>query len=235
MIASQVPMEAQQLLAMLQLGDSFFPSGMYTQSHGLERFIECGTRGPVQIEPLLQMYLLHMVAPAEALAARHANRAAAAGDLELAGRIDHRLEASLLSSESRDASRRCGGRILLLGADLYPQSVLAGYARQVRQGHTAGHQSVAMAMLAAVAGLAEESAVLLELHSYAVSLVSAALRLGAIDHIAAQQLLIRARPIVQQAADWGRERPWQQIGGFAPHIDVMQFQHRFAEIHMFVS
>lgn len=226
---------AQQLLAMLQMGDSFFPSGMYTQSHGLERWIERGARGPARIEPLLQMYLLHVAAPAEALAARHVNRAAASGDLELVQQIDQRVEAGRLASEGRDASRRCGGRILLLGAELYPRSLLGAYAAQVRAGHAPGHQSVAMAMLAAAAGLEVEAAVLLELHTFAVSLVGAAVRLGALDHIAAQHLLVRARPLLQRAADLGRDRPWQSIGSFAPHIDVMQFQHRFADMHMFVS
>ncbi|MBC8076239.1 MAG: urease accessory protein, partial [Chloroflexales bacterium] len=32
------------LLAALRLADSFFPSGMFTQSHGLEQFVAAGAR-----------------------------------------------------------------------------------------------------------------------------------------------------------------------------------------------
>src|SRR6266496_3350914 len=41
------------LFATLQLADSFFPTGMFTQSHGLESFVAAGTVGAAQIEALL--------------------------------------------------------------------------------------------------------------------------------------------------------------------------------------
>src|SRR6266545_3009585 len=58
------------LFATLQLSDSFFPTGMFTQSHGLESFVAAGTAGEARIEPLLHGYLLHIAALGDALAAR---------------------------------------------------------------------------------------------------------------------------------------------------------------------
>ena len=75
------------LFATLQLADSFFPTGMFTQSHGLESFIAAGTTGVAQIEPLLHSYLLHIAALGDALAARWVARAAHAGDLDLVAQI----------------------------------------------------------------------------------------------------------------------------------------------------
>src|SRR6266508_4222702 len=96
-----------ELLAALQLADSFFPSGMYTQSHGLESFVAAGATGAARLEPLLHSYILHAAAPGDALAARWAARAAAARDLDLVAAVDARLEATKLSAEGRVASRRC--------------------------------------------------------------------------------------------------------------------------------
>src|SRR4051794_25765250 len=107
------------LIAALQLADSFFPTGMFTQSHGLESFVAAGCAGAARLEPLLHSYLLHLAAPGDALAARWAVRAAVAGDLELVARVDARLEATKLAPEGRVVSRRCGGRVLLLGAEVF--------------------------------------------------------------------------------------------------------------------
>jgi urease accessory protein len=208
---------------------------MYTQSHGLEGFIAAGAAGEAALAPLLEAYLLHVAAPGEAVAARWAARAAAEGDLDLIMAVDARLEATKLAPEGRSASRRCGGRIAALGAELFGGPVLPAYARRIDDGRAPGHQSVALALTAAACGLAEEVAVLIELHSYAVSLVGAAVRLGAIDHIAGQRVLARLRPTMASAAASGANVGWAEIGGFAPQIEIMQFQHRYDEIHLFVS
>jgi urease accessory protein len=228
-------MNGAQLLASLQLADSFFPTGMFTQSHGLEGFVAAGVAGESQLAPLIESYLLHVAGPGEALAARWVVRAAGQADLELVAQVDQRLDATKLASEPRLASRRCGGRILQLGAELHPGSCLPEYARRVRAGQAPGHQAVALALLAAASGLDEEAAALIELHTFAVSLAGAAVRLGALDHIAAQRILLHAAPVMLEGALLGRERGWRSIGGFAPQIELMQIQHQHALEHMFVS
>src|SRR5262245_29267587 len=107
------------ILAALQLADSFFPSGLFTQSHGLEEYASAGLTGAEQVEPLLHTYLLHLAALGDALAARWVVRAMAAGHQALVAAIDARVEATKLAQESRRASRRCGRHVLLLGADLF--------------------------------------------------------------------------------------------------------------------
>ncbi len=223
------------LLAMLQLADSFFPTGMFTQSHGLEAFVGAGTAGEAQIEPLLHTYLRHVAGPGDALATRWIVRAAATGDLDLVAAVDERLEATKLAQESRLASRRCGGRLLLLGRDVFGGELLRLYADRVAVGQAHGHQAVALALIAATNGLDEQAAVLIELHSFTVSLVSAAVRMGALDHAAAQRLLFRAAPVMAEVAEQHADADWQEISGFAPWIDVMQFRHQHAQMHMFVS
>jgi len=226
---------AASLLASLQLADSFFPSGLFTQSHGLERFVEQGLHGEAALVSLLESYVVHVAAPGDALAARWVARAAAEDNRDLITAIDQRLEATKLAHEGRLASRRCGGRLLQLGCSVFGGALLDHYAGQVRTGQAPGHQAVAQALIAHAAGLDEQSTVLVELHCFSVSLVSAALRLGAIEHAAAQRLLLRLRPTIAHAAMIGAHRNWDELGSFAPQIELMQFQHAGAEQHLFVS
>lgn len=223
------------LLATLQLADSFFPSGMFTQSHGLERLVDTGLYGEAQLGALLTTYLRHVVGPADALAARWVIHSAAVNDIDTIMSIDARLEATKLAAEGRIASRRCGGRILQLGAELYQNGLSAQYSQLVRAGKTPGHQSIALALLAAAATLDEQTAVLIELHAFSVSFLSAAVRLNVIDHIAAQRLRLQAQPVMAEVASSMMQRDWCEIGGFAPAIELAQFQHRYALAHMFVS
>ena len=223
------------LLPALQLADSFFPSGMYTQSHGIEQFVAAGAAGAAQLAPIVHAYLRDSAGPADALAARWAVRAAQVGDIELLAAIDARLEATKLAAETRAASKRCGGRVLLLGRDLYGTPLLRDYAARVAAGGAPAHQALVLALLGAAGGLDESTAALVELHTFAVSLVGAAVRLGALDHAGAQAILLGAQPVIAAAAEAARGTDWRDIGGFAPQIDVMQFRHRYADMHMFAS
>jgi len=92
-----------------------------------------------------------------------------------------------------------------------------------------------LALLGAAAGLDETTVVLVELHTFAVSLISTAVRLAALDHATGQKLLAKAQPVIAEAAEAHQGLDWRDIGGFAPRIDVMQFRHRYADMHMFVS
>lgn len=223
------------LLAALQLGDSFFPSGMFTQSHGLEQFVADGLRDPVELDLLLHSYLLDQAAWSDALAARWAVRSAEAADLDQVQAIDRRLTAFKLAPEARAASLRCGRQMLRLGATLSDKALLTTYADRLPADPAIGNQAIALALIGWAAGLDEEAAVAVELHGLAVSLVSAAVRLGACDHITAQRLIWQARPIIAEAVTLSRNVHWRDMGGFAPLIEQMQSRHAYAEMHMFVS
>jgi urease accessory protein len=208
---------------------------MFTQSHGLEAFVEANLAGGAALEPLLGSYILASVGPCEALAARWVARVGAVGDLELVAEVDRRLDAAKISAEGRAASRRCGRGALALATEVLASPLLAGYGALAAQGAAPCHQAVALALALAATGADEETAALAELHACAVSLLGAALRLGACDHVGAQRLLRGAAPVMAQAAAAGRQRHWHDMGGFAPQIDIMQMRHARAQSRLFVS
>ena len=79
------------LLGSLQLLDSFFPSGLYTLSYGLEAFVAAGAVTDGTLTALLADYLRYGVGPADGVALACAHRAHGSGDLDLAAEADRRL------------------------------------------------------------------------------------------------------------------------------------------------
>ena len=124
------------LLAALQLGDSLFPSGGFTLSHGLETLAE---RRLVHDAATLQEWIASsvrwQVGPTDAVAAAAAW--AANDDLDLMAQIDRRLLVTKLAREPRQASERTG-RQTLSTLTAVAGGTLAQYRREVLGGRTPG-------------------------------------------------------------------------------------------------
>ncbi|HET8631210.1 MAG TPA: urease accessory UreF family protein [Thermomicrobiales bacterium] len=222
-------------LASLQLADSFFPSGLYTLSHGLEAFAQAGLVRADTLEALQADYLRHGVGPADGVALACAHRAAATGDLDLAARADARLTAVKLPREAREVSVRTGRQLLALAGRVFGGEALGPYAARVRRGEAPGNHAVALGLAMATLGISRERAVAGELYAFAASGVGAAVRMAAIDHRAAQVVLHRLKPVIAAAARDARDRDVPDIAGCVPLVDVMAMRHEQAEVRLFMS
>lgn len=222
-------------LGSLQLADSAFPSGLYTLSYGLEAFAQAGLLRPAGLGALLADYLRHGVGPSDGAALACAHRAAEADDLGLAVEADLRLSAVKLPREARESSRRTGRQLLATAGRVFGGGVLAAYAGRVRAGAAPGNHAVVLGLAMARLGIARERAVAGELHAFASSAVGSAVRLAAIDHLVAQEVLHGLKPVVARVALAHVESRVRDIAGCTPLIDVMSMRHERAELRLFMS
>jgi urease accessory protein len=227
--------DALSFLGSLQLADSFFPSGLYTLSHGLEAFAQAGQFSADTLEALLADYLRHGVGPADGVALACAHRAVAVGDLDLAARADARLTAVKLPREARETSLRTGRQLLALAAQVFGGDALGPYAARVHRGVAPGNHAVALGLAMATLGIPRERAVAGELYAFAASCVGASVRLAAIDHRVAQLVLHRLKPVIAEAARAARDKGVRDIAGCVPLVDVMAMRHERAEVRLFMS
>ena len=221
------------VLALLQLADSFLPSGLFTQSFGLEQIVAADQPSPEVLAELLAAYAEQLVGPTDAVAAAWALRAA--DDLAAVQQIDRALEAMKLSSEARAGSRASGRALLRVGAQALDDRRAAEYARLVRGGAAPGHQAVAFGLLAAGLGLSAEETALAELHGFAAGWLAAAVRLGALDFMAAQRVRRGAAPALARAATASLELHWTAMHSWCPAVEIRQMQHAAAELRLFAS
>ncbi len=222
-------------LNALQLSDTFFPTGLYTLSHGLEAFVQAKLASKADVEALLRDYLEQVLGPADGVALSNAHRAAEARDLGRLLEIDRRLFALKLVREPREASRRVGKRILTTAIALVPERLLADYRAAVEAGAGPGNAAVALGAAAAILGIPRKEAVLIELYTFTTSILGAAMRLVRLDHEEAQVILGRVKPLMVRVAEENMDRSPAEMRAFAPLIDIMGMAHERASIRLFIS
>lgn len=224
-----------EFLNALQLSDTFFPTGLYTLSHGFEAFVQAGLAAKPDVEALLRDYLENVLGPADGVALSHAHRAAEAQNLGRLLEIDHRLFAMKLVREARESSRRVGKRILTTALKLHPDSLLKDYWVAVDAGDSPGNSAVALGAAAATFSIARREAVLIELYTFSTSLLGAAMRLIRLDHEEAQGILDRLKPLMVRVVQENIDKCLEEMRAFAPLIDIMGMAHERARIRLFIS
>jgi urease accessory protein len=234
--------QLQSLLSVLQLSDSAFPSGRYTLSHGLEALVQSGhLAAPADASTLIALLgdtIRFGVAPSDGLALACAHRASAGDggvDLEALAEVDRRLTAVKLAREAREASMRTGRAVLATATAAIGVPALAGYAEGIKRGVSPGNHAVVVGLLSAVLGVPRVEAVVGELYAFSSGWVSAAVRLGLVNHRAAQGLLHRGRPVIAEAARKVINQDIGRISSCTPLLDVMAMRHEQAEVRLFAS
>lgn len=230
------PQTAQSLLGTLQLSDSLFPSGRYTLSHGLEMFVESGrVHDAASLEAVVSDYLVHSLGRCEAVAVAAAWKAAADDDLATAVDIDRHLHALRLPQEASSASVRTGRQFIRTAQRLLDSPFLTAFESAVEQGRAVGSHAAVVGIVSHAWGIDRRTAVLSELYAYTAALISAALRLMRLDHVHAQEIMLRLHQEMTAACDATMDTPYQDMHAFAPMIDVMQMQHERSRMRMFAS
>jgi len=233
--------ELAGFLSVLQLSDSGFPGGRYTLSHGLESFAQeelletpCGAD---DLAALLADCVRFGVGPSDGVALACAHRAVADDgtvDVEPVVQADQRLSAVKLAREPRDASTR-SGRALLAAAPAVAGVRMRGYADLVALGYVPGNHAVVLGLLAALLDVPRFHAVAGELFAFSAGWVAAAVRLGLTDHLTAQLVLRRVRPVLAEAAERATAGGVDDIFSCTLLPDVMSMRHEQAELRLFAS
>lgn len=223
------------LLTSLQLADSFFPSGSYTLSHGIESYAQAGELDPTALYHITAGLLRHSAGESDAIGLLLALRAARQRDLDAIEQIDRRLTAVKVAREPRQASIRLGRQVLMLNRDVFDDTLSGDYLQRVRAMELPGNQAVALGLLKAHLDVPEEEAVAGELYAFAASCVGSALRMSEVDHREVQRLLHLLRPVVAEVTADVLDRTLADIGGSVPYAELMSMRHEEATARLFVS
>jgi urease accessory protein len=222
---------------LLQLSDSFFPTGMYSTSSGLETFFyQKKIQTATELKQLLTIYLENQIGPADCVALGNSYEYAKASDIKKLKTVDQKIFSMKLVKEIRDVSVRSGTQLLkCISSIIADNKVLACYQDAIKNGLSSGIYPVALAVSCAAFGIPKNKAGLILVYTFTVSIVGAALRLGMLNHFEGQKIIDELKPVMINTVKKNVNRQLSDMWQFAPEIDITQILHEQAETRMFIS
>jgi urease accessory protein len=223
-------------LSMMQLSDSFFPTGMYSMSNGLEAIFYSGKKmKSEELRELVKTYLEYQMGPADCTALGNAYEYASRSSLSKLLEVDRAIFSIKLVQEIRDASIRSGTQLVRCIRSFSDNKILGQYEDAIRGGKAFGPYPAALAVAANAFLIPKEKAALMMLYSFSVSIVGAALRLGMLQHFDGQKVIDELKPTIVKVTKANINRPIEGLWQFAPSIDVIQIAHERMNSKMFIT
>jgi urease accessory protein len=225
-------------ISIMQMSDSFFPTGMYTMSNGLEAlfYVRKVVNDPNSLRDLIRIYLEYQIGPADCTALGNSYEYSKKKDIEMLSGVDQTLFSMKLIREIREATTRSGTQLIRTVSSFISDSeVLNGYGEAIKRKEAYGVYAVALAVVCSALGISKQNAGLIMLYSFSVSIVGAALRLGVLQHIEGQRIIHELKPTIVKTVLQNIDRPVTSMWQFAPDIDILQIAHEKMDSKMFIT
>lgn len=224
--------EDEQILTLLQHGDSFFPSGAVSFSWGLEMLKNDNITTSIScVNEFIENQLFERWGPFERVVLAHVYDSA--NDIDAIISIDNLVECMTLASELRTGSKRLGSALLATYSKLDNP-----YARQyltlIHEDNAHGHLPITQGLIWNSIGISKNSALALSAYNFCVSVLGAALRLGIVGHIDCQKSLTNFRKLISEILSWSIPEI-EEIHAFTPFSDIASMRHEHADNRLFAN
>ena len=228
-------MNTFSLLKGLRFVDSFFPSGGYAFSSGLEAAVQGGAvRNVEELSRYVVESLTTGIGEREAVVVGLAHEAYVSGSLEIAIKADRELEAMKLGRESRTASRQMGRQVIRLAADQRARHpLIEGYLAAVEAEQTPGHLAVSFGLTLAAAGWSKENTIAAFLYQTATGFVAAAMKLMPLGQREGQKLLESWIEVIERISHNAAHQ--RVLHSWSPVQDIYAMRHSLLESRLFRS
>lgn len=226
------------LVGLLQAGDSFYPTGSYAHSFGLEGLVELGVVS--DRDTLAEFFRLSVwptLRQAEMPLAAHAYAAFGADEpvWEAVARLSILAHALKSPRELRAATENIGRQRAELVARLHRHPLALDYMTHAAAGGWPHCAAVSAALEGRVLGAPVEAVMAGIAYSTLAGTLSAAMKLLRIGQNAGQAVLTVALAEAPAAIAHAQGVPEAEIGWFNPWLDIAAARHETADARMFIS
>ncbi len=220
----------------LQANDTFYPTGSYAHSFGLEGLIQNGwVRDRATLREFVFVSLIPSLRANELAIAAHAWGALIDRSWEDVGQLCVLSSALKAPRELREASEKIGRQRIELCAQLHASAL----ARELLDHAAEKRWPLSTPIAAAVEGQthgAPLEAVLASLYYSALAaVIAAAMKLLRLGQNGAQTLLTEALAAAPESIDAAKKIPRDEIGWFNPWLDIPAARHELAMERLFIS
>lgn len=223
-------------LSLFQLCDSNFPTGSFSQSFGLETYIQKDiVYDQESFSNWLNVYLHEQLTYSDGLAARLVYEALEKEDLEKVWKLDRLLTVQNLARESRDGTQRMGDRMLDIAESIYGIPLLSTYRKRIKNKQSFGHPAIAFTMVGHYLQVNNDTTILYYLYSTLVSLVQNAVRAIPLGQTAGQKVIYAFQKELTKATEKIMRLDEADFGIISPGLELSQMQHERVGIRIFSS
>lgn len=228
-------MNTVALLNGLRFVDSFFPSGGFAFSSGLEAAVKGGAvQDGKDLARFVEDLLVHGISRREAVAVAIAHQAAMTNKLLPVLKVDRELDELKIGRDSRLASRQMGRQVMKVAAEqIHDSRLLRDFRVAIEEGRTPGHIPVVMGMALGACRWSRQDTVAAFLYQTGQGFVSAAMKLLPLGQQEGQQLLAQWGPLIAELSH--RVKPQQTLTSWSPVHDIYAMRHARLESRLFRS
>lgn len=229
--------EMEQELGVMQLSDSFFPSGIFATSNGVEfLFTEKKIRGMKDLIDIIRININQQLGPSDCVALANVFEGAKKNDYDRVLEADSLAFAAKSIKEIREASIRSGIQLIKCVSEFVKDDeFLNQYKNNILTNNGHGVFPVAFGVCCNALKINKEKSMMMMLYGFTVSIVGAALRLGIIQHFEGQKIIHSIKPIISQTIKEYSDKSILEMWQFAPQIDIVQMSHEKMDSKMFIT
>lgn len=228
--------DAPWLLGLLQAGDSFYPTGSYAHSFGLEGLAH---EGVIRDRATLRDFIFRSAIPAlrqtDLPLAAHAWRAFAPPDWTKIAGLSVLSSALRTPREARIASENIGRQRAELAANLRASPLAQEFVRRAAAENWPFSAAVSAALEGHTLGAPLGAVLAGVYYANLAALLAAAMKLLRLGQNGAQSLLTEALALAPAAIAAAENTPLDEIGWFNPWLDIAAARHEAADARMFIS
>lgn len=230
--------DARWLVGLLQAGDSYYPTGAYAHSFGLEGLVQTGlVRDRATLRDFVLLSVLPNLRQAELPLAAHAFAALdpVASDWKRVGELCVLAHALKSSKEARNATENIGRQRAELTATLHAHPLAKDYLTHAAQGNWPFSSAVSAALEGRVLGAPLDAVMAGVMYASVAGLLAASMKVLRIGQNATQSLLTEALGQAPELIAAASAVPLDEIGWFNPWLDISAARHETADGRMFIS
>ncbi len=230
--------DARWLVGLLQAGDSYYPTGAYAHSFGLEGLVQAGmVKDRATLREFIFLSVLPALRQAELPLAAHAYAALEPGapDWAKVGELCVLSHALKSAKEARSATENIGRQRGELTAALHGHPLAKEYLQRAAVGGWPFSSAISAALEGRVLGAPREAVLAGVMYSALGGLLAASMKIMRIGQNASQSLLTEALSKAPEVIAAAVNVPVEEIGWFNPWLDIAAARHETADGRMFIS
>lgn len=224
------------LLQLLQIHDSAFPIGSYTQSYGMETYIQNDEiRTKEDLVDYCTSFLFHNLVCGDAILIKEAHAAAIHRDVDKLLYLEQLCGAMKLAKESREASVNLGRQFIRTVAPLGTNDFLSDWKERIDLKSIKGHYAILYGIYSATTDISVHHAVMTYLFASLNGLVQNAVRAVPFGQNTGVQAMHSLIAPVAEAADMVMTYTLDDISNNALGIELASMKHEYLYSRLFIS